>query len=98
MLKMGIPRPAVEMKMGLAGVDAGLLDQYGDGDGDGGGGGGGMAAPVIPPPARAPAPAPAPAAKHRPTPAPAPSRPARPAMGGGLGKSLLADLNKNRID
>eukprot|EP00518_Triparma_eleuthera_P002874 CAMPEP_0182467004 /NCGR_PEP_ID=MMETSP1319-20130603/13072_1 /TAXON_ID=172717 /ORGANISM="Bolidomonas pacifica, Strain RCC208" /LENGTH=419 /DNA_ID=CAMNT_0024667051 /DNA_START=233 /DNA_END=1488 /DNA_ORIENTATION=+ len=36
MLKMGIPRPAVEMKMGMAGVDPGLLDQYGDGDGGGG--------------------------------------------------------------
>ncbi|GMH57422.1 hypothetical protein TrST_g9626 [Triparma strigata] len=93
MLKMGIPRPAVEMKMGMAGIDAGQLDKYVDGGGGGGGGG-------LPPPPKAQAAAAPPAARPKPAPAPAPapsSAPRRPPIG-GMSKGLLGDIAKNRID
>jgi hypothetical protein len=98
MLKMGIPRMAVEQKMCVAGVDTGLLDRYGDADGGGGGGGsgGGGGGSSAPPPA--PAPSSKSSSSSKPAaaaPPPAQSRRAsNPMMAGGL----LADLNKNRID
>ena len=54
MLKMGIPRVAVEQKMAAQGVDSSLLDQYADGGG-GGGGGAPSAKPRPAPSAAAPA-------------------------------------------
>jgi hypothetical protein len=89
MLKMHIPRGAVEIKMAAEGFDPKVLGQFGDagddggaGGGGGGGGGGGM-----------PAPPPAAAARAA---SPPPGKIPAKASGGRV--NLLADIAKRRID
>jgi len=86
MLKMHIPRGAVEMKMQAEGFDPKVLDQYSDGDEDGGGG---SAAPAPPPPA---------AVKAAPAPPPAPAPGKLPSKPSGGRANLLADIAKRRIE
>ena len=106
MLKLGVPRPAVEMKMGMAGVDVTLLDQFSQDDSGSRTtpSSSAMSAPPPPPPppprARTAAPAASKSASKAPPPPPPPRPPPARAKGGGGGMpiNLLADINKNRID
>ena len=89
MLKMHIPRGAVDMKMTAEGLSPSDLDQYlTEDDGGFGGGSGGGAPAAAPPPA---------ARKAEPPPAPPPKGTKPPKASGGRA-ALFADIAKRRID